>query len=412
MAVHCVAWARPLVSHPCGCQDRAGLDTQRIMTLFLFYRQLCSLGSHLVRPSAMLINKRTRTRAAIASALVAFYLLWNVGRFRRAITSHTGPGYQQSLSPVQLPCQGIPGADEVLVVYRTGSTELDDRLAVHLSTSIRCFPNHLIFSDYEEIYRGEHILDVLADVDPAILENNSDFELYRRLRRSGRSSLASSELAGSPDKFASMSGKTENPGWKLDKWKFLPMLNRTLYERPDMKWYVFVEADSFLLWSTLQSYLATLDPAKPIYAGSQMFIAGVLFAHGGSGFVVSQPALQQVVDYYAAHKTEIEKFTDGHWAGDCVLGKAFTDSGVPFTNAWPAFQGDYPGLVPYARADGRSVPDESLREWCHATISYHHMSPAMIEEFWHFEQDWISRHNSVSSGVFTACAIHPLIKML
>jgi hypothetical protein len=99
-------------------------------------------------------------------------------------------------------------------------------------------------------------------------------------------------------------------------------------------------------------------------------------------------------------------------AGVCVLGKAFTDSGVPFTNAWPAFQGDYPGLVPYARADGRSVPDESLREWCHATISYHHMSPAMIEEFWHLEQDWISRHNSVSSGVFTACTIHPLIDML
>lgn len=108
-----------------------------------------------------------------------------------------------------------------------------------------------------------------------------------------------------------------------------------VHEHPDMKWYVFIEADTFVLWSMLQQYLSTLDPNKLIYAGSQMFIAGVLFAHGGSGFVVSQPAMRKVVNHYAAHKFEIETFTDGHghWAGDCVLGKDFIDSGVPFTKA-------------------------------------------------------------------------------
>jgi hypothetical protein len=47
--------------------------------------------------------------------------------------------------------------------------------------------------------------------------------------------------------------------------------------------------------------------------------------------------MRKVVDHYAALKSEIEKFTDSHWAGDCVLGKAFINLGVPFTNAWPAF---------------------------------------------------------------------------
>lgn len=302
----------------------------------------------------MLRIKHTRARTALAFALVALYLLWNVAGIGRTITSRTRPTSSQTASRPQLPCRRLPGADETLIVFRTGSTELVNRLTVHLSTSLRCFPNYLIFSDLNEQYHGEHILDALADVDPEILESNPDFELYRRLRKGGRTSLDPSELAGSTDRFAIKTGKAENPGWKLDKWKFLPMVNKTLQERPNMKWYVFVEADSFLLWSMLQRYLATLDSTKPVYAGQQTLISGDVFAHGGSGFVVSQPALRMVVDHYAAHKAEIEEFTDGHWAGDCVLGKAFTDSGVPFTNAWPAFQGDYPGLVQYTRPDARA----------------------------------------------------------
>jgi hypothetical protein len=271
----------------------------------------------------MLSNKRVRVRAAFAIILVALYLLWSIADLGHPSTIHIGRTSDDPAPQTQteLQCKSLPGADNVLVVFRTGSTELDDRLAIHLSTSIQCFPNYLIFSDLEEKYGEEQvqILDALSDVSSDIVENNADFELYRRLRKDGRSSLDPSELAGSPDRFAIMSGKTDNPGWKLDKWKFLPMMNQTLHERPDMEWYVFVEADSFILWSMLQQYLALLDPTKPIYAGSQMFIGGVLFAHGGSGFVVSRPALKMVVDHYAAHKKEIEEFTDGHWAGDVSI---------------------------------------------------------------------------------------------
>lgn len=338
-----------------------------------------------------------RARIAVAFSLIALYLLWNLGGldcknqdYLRSTSS------QAQISPTELPCRSLPGANETLVVLRTGSTELVNRFDVHLSTSLRCFPNYLIFSDFEEDFRGEHIFDALADVDAEFLDKNPDFELHRRLRKHGRASLDPAELADSaPDRFAIKTGKVENPGWKLDKWKFLPMVNKTLHERPDMKWYVFMEADSFILWSTLQQYLATLDPTKPIYAGKQMLIANDMFAHGGSAFIVSQPALRIVVDYYSAHKAEIEKFTDGHWAGDCVLGKTFTDAGVPFTNAWPAFQVDYPGLVQYTRADARPN-NEKLRLWCGTPVSYHHMSAAMVEEMWEFEQDWISRNDPVS----------------
>lgn len=340
----------------------------------------------------MFIIKQARTRIAFASAVTALYLLWNITEIRRTITSRAQFMIDQS---TELPCRSLPGANETLVVLRTGSTELEERLPVHLATSIRCFPHYLIFSDSNERYHGEQILDALADVSPNILENSPDFELYRRLRNNGRFTLQPAELAGSPDRLSSMTGKVENPGWKLDKWKFLPMVNKTLHECPDMKWYVFLEADSFILWSMLLQYLATLDSTQPLYAGKPTLIGDDKFAHGGSGFIVSQPALQMVVNHYAAHKAEIERFTDKHWAGDCVLGKAFTDSGVPLIDAWPATQGDYPGLVPYTRADARAN-DQKSRLWCGTPVSYHHMSAAMIEELWTFEQDWVGQNGAVS----------------
>jgi hypothetical protein len=268
----------------------------------------------------MLNNKRIRGRAALAFVLVALYLIWSIADLGQPSTFHFVQTSDQPAPQTTLQCKNLPGVDNVLVVFRTGSTELDDRLAIHLSTSMQCFPNYLIFSDLEEEYGEEqvHILDALEYVSPDIIGDNADFELYRRLRKEGRSSLDPSELAGSPDRFAIMSGKTDNPGWKLDKWKFLPMVNQTLHERPDMDWYIFVEADTFILWSMMQQYLKLLDPTKPIYAGNQMFVGGDIFAHGGSGFVVSQPALRMVVDHYAAHKTEIERATDEHWAGDVL----------------------------------------------------------------------------------------------
>lgn len=161
------------------------------------------------------------------------------------------------------------------MVIKTGSTELSDRLPIHLSTTLRCYPKKsMIFSDYEEDYQGEHIYDALESVDLEVLASHADFALDRHLVQNGTGALAPSELSG-PDTEcteATQSGKTDNPGWKLDKWKFLPIVNRTFYEHPDLKWHVFVEADSFILWASLRQYLAVLHYTKPDYTGSQNFV--------------------------------------------------------------------------------------------------------------------------------------------
>ena len=89
----------------------------------------------------MLKGKRARGRVAFASALATAYLFWSIARLGFDDTSRIGFPPNQPLLQMQLPCRSLPGADEVLVIIKSGSTELDDRLAIHLSTSVRGFPN-------------------------------------------------------------------------------------------------------------------------------------------------------------------------------------------------------------------------------------------------------------------------------
>jgi hypothetical protein len=354
---------------------------------------------------AMPHTKRTR-RGIISTTLICLALLvyWHT---HSAIRSSTLPKATDQPDQIQEdperpknpPCWNIPGSTDTVVILRTGSTELEDRFRIHLSTSLRCYPHYLIFSDYEELYYGEQIYDALSTVTDTIKTHHPDFEIYRRIQSQGRAALEPSELSGSPEAFERLGGNAENAGWKLDKWKFMPMLDRTFHEYPDKKWYVFIEADSFLLWSMLLQYLSLLDPSEPHYLGAGSCMGDHLFAHGGSGFVASRPAMLMATQHYAKNKAEIETETDQQWAGDFVLAKSFNDAGVPTTDAWPHFQGDYPGLVAYAGPDGRYAPAASLREWCVPTISYHHMSSDMIESLWDFEQQWMSAHANVSLGL-------------
>ena len=300
---------------------------------------------------------------------------------------HTHVGDQQGLlSSDTLPCRHLPGAEDVLVILKTGATEFEDKLPIHLNTTLRCYPNYLIFSDWAETYEGIDILDALEFVSPQLKESHQDFGLYRRLHRhGGRAAIRSSERSGPISRPQGAMGKPENAGWKLDKWKFLPMVNRTLHEYPAMKWYVFVETDTYILWQTLLNYLNVLDWTKPYYIGGQIWIGNILFAHGGTGFAVSRPALEAVVSMFATDQKGWEDFTNSQWAGDCVLGKAFADAQAPLTQAWPIWQNDDIGFMNYAR------DDNARRLWCKPTVSYHHLSPAAVEDMWLFEQGWIER---------------------
>lgn len=45
------------------------------------------------------------------------------------------------------PCASFPDTDGILLVLKTGATEVFDRIPTHGLTSLQCLPEHLIFSD-------------------------------------------------------------------------------------------------------------------------------------------------------------------------------------------------------------------------------------------------------------------------
>lgn len=293
-----------------------------------------------------------------------------------------------------LPCKNLPGAEDVVVVMKTGSTEFADKVPVHITSTLRCYQNFMIFSDYEEEFQGVHIYDALESIEKKYKDSNAEFELWRRLQQAGRSVLKPEELSGPISQSqVSKSGKGDNPGWKLDKWKFLPMSNRTLHEHPNAKWYVFIETDTYVFWQTLLNYLHALDWTSPFYLGSQIFLGDIMFAHGGTGYVLSRPALEAVVKLYEKEQSMWDKFVDEQWAGDAVLGKALKDSGAKFVSSWGIFQGEEVGSVPYEAASG----DRNL--WCTPSVSYHHLSPPVVEDMWKFEQEWIAGTNGDASQI-------------
>ncbi|KAF2032930.1 hypothetical protein EK21DRAFT_98514 [Setomelanomma holmii] len=285
-------------------------------------------------------------------------------------------------------CPQAELADDVFVVLRTGATESRERLPVHFRTTLRCVPHFTVLSDMDEEIDGVEVHNVMEGVSEGVKKEHEDFKLYHHLQTYGRKGLPDQKVV------TALSGstkgdymQTDKDGWKLDKWKFLPMMDQAYKLKPDAKWYVFMEADTYLGWNNLLDYLGKFDSSKRYYIGKHLYINDIEFGYGGAGFVLSNLAMRKVIEQRSTRISEYEEFTKTHWVGDCALGKVLEDVKIPLHRAFPHMQGDSPAtLNPAAEKIDRDL-------WCYPTITYHHVSPAEIEELWLFEQDWYSRHD-------------------
>ncbi|KAI8632291.1 glycosyltransferase family 31 protein [Xylariaceae sp. FL1651] len=324
-------------------------------------------------------SSRSRLRRLRPALLVSTIVL---GLFYYLRRSSVSPKVQTSLDPDDgVVCPQSPLLNDVFVVLRTGATEALEKLPVHFKTVLTCVPNFIIYSDMDEIVDGHKIHDVLDEVNETIKSTAPEFQLYNHLRSRGREGLDYQTMFGSGP-----SGATENPGWKLDKWKFLPMVDRALQQRPKAKWFVFVESDTYMIWANMLEYLQHFDSSKPHYIGKHMYSSGVLFGHGGSGFALSKPAMQKVTKFWREHKAELDQATNKGWAGDLILGKTLKDVGVDMFWAYPHLQGDSLTAIDWA------VEKLGKQAWCYAATTFHHMSPEEITTLWQFEQTWHRRN--------------------
>ena len=302
-------------------------------------------------------------------------------------TSQTAQPQQQTTTTLIIPtstvpspkptdhgvCDGFPESKDIFVVMKTGATEAYDKLPVHFLTTLKCAKSYILFSDMEMDMAGHHLIDSLDQVADDIKKDNKDFELYNQLQDYQR-------LREDPRPLKD----NNNNGWNLDKYKFLHMLLKGYRERPDAPWYVFIEADTALIWDNLRIFLDKLDPSKPYYIGSPTYL-DIEFAHGGSGYIISQAAIQAGVGDHPEIATHYDKDVHSICCGDAMIGRVLLDVDIKLSKAWPMINGEKPSTLPFA-----------TNHWCQPVLTMHHLTAQEVSQVWNFEQARKARGIKVS----------------
>ncbi|CAO2657173.1 Nn.00g032990.m01.CDS01 [Neocucurbitaria sp. VM-36] len=246
--------------------------------------------------------------------------------------------------------------DDVTIVLKIGAGEAATKLPAYLNRLGRCKQDLLIFSDRKDNHNGFEIADALAHLRPEYKFNNPDFDVYDRIQAANSTEVMSA---------------TSEHGWRLDKYKLLPMMEWTSYMRPDSHWYVFIELDTYVNYDNLYRFLAHFNPKTAHYFGSPVWPKKkTVFAHGGSGFVLSRAALDKIMALGRMFG-ENKHFPGTHFfgvdmkkqcCGDEVLALVLKKSGVSLRGYWPMFNGEKPLTIRFDK-----------EQWCEAIITMHQL---------------------------------------
>jgi hypothetical protein len=254
-------------------------------------------------------------------------------------------------------CDPFPSylLSRVQVVLKIGSTEPPSRVDTHLATVTRCITNLIVFSDHESEIKGHHVYDILATLPESFWGNSSDFQAYSALQRGDFETVGGSQ------------------GWTLDKYKFLPMVERAYEMNPTAQWFVFIESDTYFVWDNLFRLLDQFDPSFPLYFGSPTpGKSHSFFAYGGAGFVLSTAAVQRLVARKVGSNgvysqpplsQRYKRLINEDCCGDSILGWALHQSGVKLSGMWPMFNPHPVHGVPF-----------NQWHWCQPVISMHKLS--------------------------------------
>ncbi|KAK0642146.1 hypothetical protein B0T16DRAFT_421088 [Cercophora newfieldiana] len=284
---------------------------------------------------------------------------------------HDAPHRQAQMGNSSL-CDGFPDMSRVAVAMKTGASEAFARIPTQLMTTMSCLPDFLLFSDMDQEIGGYHLIDSLQNVLPSVKSTSKDFELYRRQQ----------ECLIDVEKCNTLLGNPAKEGWKLDKYKFTHIAEMTYRMRPGYDWYVFIEADTYVLFENMARWLSTMDPSKKLYLGGVSVIRRLHFAYGGSGYIVSQAAMAEFIGNHPGVANDYDLATSKECCGDFVFAKALKETtGIGVQQMYPTMTGDRPTTMGY----GYGL-------WCQPLASMHHMNSEAIATFWKFERQWHQSH--------------------
>ncbi|KAK6443161.1 hypothetical protein LTR95_000678 [Oleoguttula sp. CCFEE 5521] len=198
------------------------------------------------------------------------------------------------------PCTKLKqvGISKIAFVLKTGATEIQDKLPIHLLSLFACLRpdiDYVIYSDLAQRIGPAEVKDAVALVSDTAHGANPEFRHYDAMKEHVQRGGDAKEMAG-------------EAAWHLDKWKFLPMISESyhFFAEQDKQWVFFMEADTYASPYNLLQWISRLDPHQPLYAGAQVVIGETEFAHGGSGILMSGPAVLALRNEYLANQNHWE----------------------------------------------------------------------------------------------------------
>jgi hypothetical protein len=266
--------------------------------------------------------------------------------------------------------------DEIVLLFKTGASIIWKRLPIHLVTSLapeRIDPsNTVIYSDAPDAIGSREIIDVLANMTSETVRKSNSFRPYLQQQDyDHRQAYVES-------------GDSSGPigGWRLDKYKFLPLIQHAGETKPDAKWYIYMEDDTYIFLHNLLRHLARFDWRDPWYMGNLAYKHGDYFAHGGAGFTLSRGAWEQSFGTDRDIVDKFEEFTEEHGCGDHVLGHVLKAYGVNFGESEKeqftfGFNAEPHWATPFSRSS-----------WCKPIYSWHHTHVKDVARFYQLERSW------------------------
>ncbi|KAK5118358.1 hypothetical protein LTR62_002872 [Meristemomyces frigidus] len=298
------------------------------------------------------------------------------------------PPLKQQCTPDTDFCTGFPSYQKpsIHVVLKTGASERDKTTTI-LSTLLSCTPNITISSDVQDEINGTAVIDILATLPLTYALNNPEWSTYETQKEAFKTGLPVP--------------KTPN-GWKLDRFKFLPMVEQAFADHPDADWVLFTEADVYFFWDNLYRMLAPLDSTENFYIGSAAPGSNhTFFAYGGAGFILSKGLMHTLL----AGRTEKLSMKYEDWikrdcCGDALLAYVIREeTGVLIQNAYPSMSGEFLSALGAGRGN-----------WKVPLVSLHRVGTELMRRLWAWERCRALDEAPISMSTILDFTLFPLLR--
>lgn len=306
----------------------------------------------------------------IITTLVVYGTLW-VSSFPRQYDADelsleaARPSRSSAPYPVEI--------DKLVVTIRTTATEAFAKLPMPLLLTDAIYQDNLnIVSDLHMDIGTFHVYDVLESIDSRIMESNPDLQRHGRQVQLAQDSI---DLSLAKESNAE---KEKEVMLRLDKYKYIRMLEKAWQLKPDRKWYMFVDADTYVFRPNLMQWLGRYDSTQAIFLADAP--TADLPGAGSGAFILSETVMRTL---FSGRKTIAPswdaRISDYKSGFDAVVAAVQTELKLGFNRTWPGISSYNPSTAPY----GPGL-------WCEPVLALHDVSGDTASYLWRLERDRLS----------------------